>query len=204
MTSRDVTLQFQPRDHANLHRLFESIRLYVSDVALYGDGEAIASARKFRQDLNMRIVRGLEQLKSLAGEEFGVSAWLEVTQDRVDRFAEATGDDYWIHTDPSRANVASPFGTTVAHGYLTLSLVTFLSRQIMRVEDCGTAINYGVDRVRFVNPVRVGSRVRARQTLLSITQLKERGVKLTNEVVVEIEGEKKPACIARTLTLYLP
>jgi acyl dehydratase len=152
----------------------------------------------------MRVVHGLEQLRSLAGEELGVSAWLEVTQDRVDRFAEATGDDYWIHTDPGRAQAASPFGTTVAHGYLTLSLVTFLSRQIMRVEDCGTAINYGVDRVRFVNPVRIGSRVRARQTILSITPLKERGVKVANEVVVEIDGEKKPACIARTLTLYLP
>ena len=151
-----------------------------------------------------RIIRGLEQLKNLAGEELGVSAWLEVTQDRVDRFAEATGDDYWIHTDPARANAASPFGGTVAHGYLTLSLFTFLLRQIGRVEDCGTAINYGVDRVRFVNPVRIGSRVRARQTVLSVTPLKERGIKLTNEVIIEIEGEKKPACIAKTLTLYLP
>lgn len=168
-----------------------------------GEGETIAVVREFRQDLDMRIIRGLEQLKSLAGEELGVSAWLQVTQDRVDRFAEATGDDYWIHTDPTRANAASPFGATVAHGYLTLSLVTFLSRQIARVEDCGTAINYGVDRVRFVNPVRIGSRVRARQTILSVTPLKERGVKLTNEVIIEIEDEKKPACIAKTLTLYL-
>jgi acyl dehydratase len=159
---------------------------------------------KSKQDLNMFIVRGLEELKLLVGEELGVSAWLEVSQDRVDRFAEATGDDYWIHTDPTRANATSPFGVTVAHGYLTLSLVTYLSRQIARVEDCGTAINYGVDRVRFINPVRIGSKIRARQTILSVTSLKERGVKLINEFIVEIESENKAACIARTLTLYLP
>ena len=152
----------------------------------------------------MFIVRGIEQLKLLAGEELGVSAWLEVSQDRVDRFAEATGDDYWIHTDPIRANATSPFGVTVAHGYLTLSLVTYLSRQIARVEDCGTAINYGVDRVRFINPVRIGSKIRARQAILSVTPLKELGVKLINEFIVEIESENKAACIARTLTLYLP
>ncbi len=152
----------------------------------------------------MRVIHGAEELGALVGEELGVSDWLAVTQDRVDRFAEATGDDYWIHTDPDRAEAESPFGVAVAHGFLTLSLVTLLQRQIARVEECGTAINYGVDRVRFVNPVRVGSRVRARQTLLSVAALKNGSIKVTNEVVVEIDGEDKPACIAKTLTVYLP
>jgi acyl dehydratase len=156
------------------------------------------------QDRDMRIIRGFEQLKKLAGEELGVSNWLEITQDRIDQFAKATGDAYWIHTDPARADAASPFGATIAHGYLTLSLITVLSRQIARVEECGTSINYGVDRVRFVNPVRVGSQVRARQTVLSVTPLKKGSFKLTNEVIVEIEGEDKPACVAKTLTVYLP
>ncbi len=152
----------------------------------------------------MRVIHGAEELSALVGEELGVSDWLDITQDRVDRFAEATGDDYWIHTDPDRAEAASPFGSTVAHGYLTLSLVTVLQRGIARVEDCGTAINYGVDRVRFINPVRVGCRVRARQTVQSVVLLKSGNVKVTNEVVVEIDGEDRPACIAATLTVYLP
>ena len=151
----------------------------------------------------MRVIHGAEELGGLVGKELGISDWLAVTQDRVDRFADATGDDYWIHTDPDRAEADSPFGVAVAHGFLTLSLVTLLQRQIARVEECGTAINYGVDRVRFVNPVPVGSRVRARQTLLSVAPLKNGNIKVTNEVVVEIDGEDKPACIAKTLTVYL-
>ena len=152
----------------------------------------------------MRVIHGAKELTALAGQELGVSDWLEVTQNRIDCFAGATGDDYWIHTNPGRAEAASPFGSIVAHGYLTLSLVTVLLRGIARVEGCGTAINYGVDRVRFINPVRAGSRVRARQTVLSVAALKNGSLKLTNEVVVEIEGEDRPACIAKTLTVYLP
>lgn len=152
----------------------------------------------------MRVIRGTKELTALAGKELGVSDWLVVTQDRIDRFAKATGDDYWIHTDPGRAETASPFASTVAHGFLTLSLVTVLLRGIARVEGCGTAVNYGVDRVRFVNPVRVGARVRARQTVISVAPLKNDRLKVTNDVVVEIEGEDRPACIAKTLTVYLP
>ena len=152
----------------------------------------------------MRIIRGRKELRALAGKELGVSDWLVVTQERIDRFASASGDDYWIHTNPVRAKVESPFESTVAHGYLTLSLVTYLLRQIAYVENCGTTINYGLDRVRFVNPVRVGSSIRARQTIDSISTLKNGSLKVINDIVVEIDGENKLACVAKTLTVYLP
>ena len=151
----------------------------------------------------MRIIRSLDELRNLVGKELGVSDWLEITQDRLNCFAKATGDDNWIHTDSSRATNESPFGNTIAHGYLSLSLITFLAKSIYRVDGLGLAINYGVDRVRFPCPVKVGSEVRARQKVVSADSKGSGRVKLINEVLIEIKGEVKPACVARTLTIFL-
>src|ERR1700734_3560210 len=115
----------------------------------------------------MRIFHNLDEFAKAAGPELGASDWLTVDQERIDEFAEATGDHQWIHVDPERA-AAGPFGTTVAHGFLTLSLVPYFSTQLRSVEGVRMGINYGLDRVRFPTPVPVGSRLRARATLISL------------------------------------
>lgn len=143
-----------------------------------------------------------ESLKTMVGQELGVSSWITVDQSRIDRFAECTEDMQWIHVDAERAKKESPFRTTIAHGYLTLSLIAGLSYEIGALpENTQAAFNYGLDKVRFLSPVRVGSRMRLRSTLVS---LEEKGpgqylMKASN--AVEIEGEEKPAMIAETLTM---
>jgi acyl dehydratase len=137
----------------------------------------------------------------LAGEEIGVSDWLPITQERVDKFAEATGDFQWIHVDVERAK--REMGGPIAHGYLVLSLIPHLNRQIMSLEGVGRSLNYGSDKVRFVNPVKVGARVRLR-TRLSSAEPKSGGLQVKFECTIEIEGEAKPACIAEPMSLYLP
>lgn len=137
-------------------------------------------------------------LPGLIGEEMGVSDWVVVDQNRVNLFADATGDHQWIHIDVERAN--REMGGPIAHGYLTLSLIPFLGAGIMRVTGVTRGINYGSDKVRFTNMVRVGKRVRMRQKLLNV-QPKAGGLQMTSECTIEIEGEDKPACIAETLSL---
>ena len=132
------------------------------------------------------------------GEEMGVSDWTEVTQARVDQFAEATGDHQWIHVDVERAT--KEIGGPIAHGYLTLSLIPMLGAQILRVEGVTRGINYGCNKVRFTNMVRVGKRVRMRQKLVNV-EAKSGGLQLTNECTIEIEGEERPACVAETLSV---
>jgi acyl dehydratase len=149
----------------------------------------------------MRILDNLDELAGLTGEELGTSDWLEVDQDRVDRFADATGDHQWIHVDVERAT-AGPFGGTIAHGYLTLSLVPLLGSQVFSLETPGAKLNYGVNKVRFPSPVRVGSRIRDRVTVGEVTDLPT-GKQLTLRHVIEIEGEGKPACVAETVVLLL-
>jgi acyl dehydratase len=139
-----------------------------------------------------------KDLGGLVGQEVGVSDWHEITQERVNKFAEATGDHQWIHVDVERAN--REMGGPIAHGYLTLSLIPFLSAGLMPVKGVTRGINYGSDKVRFVNMVRVGKRVRLRQKLLGV-EPKAGGVQIRNECTIEIEGESKPACIAETLSL---
>jgi acyl dehydratase len=141
---------------------------------------------------------GFEDVKALIGTELGVGDWLEVTQDRIDQFAEATGDHQWIHVDPERA-AQGPFGTTIAHGYLTLSLIPSLGGGGLPVTGAKMGINYGLDRVRFIAPVKVGSRVRARRKLVDVTE-GEGFLQLKVEVTVEIEGQDKPAAVAETLS----
>jgi acyl dehydratase len=148
----------------------------------------------------MRIVE-FKDLPRLIGEEVGVSDWLEVTQERVDKFAEATGDFQWIHVDVERAN--REIGGPIAHGYLTLSLIPLLNTSLLKVAGVERALNYGSDKIRFVNMVKVGKRIRMRCKLLS-AEPKSGGLQVKNECTVEIEGEDKPACIAETVTLFFP
>lgn len=143
-----------------------------------------------------------ETLSALVGEELGVSDWFEITQDRIDAFADATEDHQWIHVDPVLA-AAGPFGGTIAHGYLTLSLLPFLTGRIpLPVEKPAMGINYGLDRVRFIRPVPVGSKVRARAVLSEVTEI-PRGIQLKRTVTVEVEGRDRPACVAETISRLL-
>ena len=140
----------------------------------------------------------LRELESRVGQEVGVSPWLEVTQERIDTFARAIDDYQWIHVDRARAK-ASPFGGTIAHGFLTLSLLSHLSESTFSYSDRRMGINYGLNRVRFTAPVPAGSRVRARFTLAGYEKLEGNGVQLTWDTVVEIEGVAKPALVAQWL-----
>lgn len=140
----------------------------------------------------------IKDLPGLVGQEVGVSDWLQITQDRVQQFAEATGDHQWIHLDVERAT--REIGGPIAHGFLTLSLIPFLSQGMLDIKDSTRGINYGTDKVRFVNMVRVGKRVRLRQKLVG-AEPKAGGMQLRNECTIEIEGEDKPACIAETLAV---
>ena len=146
----------------------------------------------------MRVFKSPEDLVEAVGTELGTSPWLTIAQDRIDRFAEATGDHQWIHVDPERA-AKGPFGRTIAHGYLTLSLLPVLVQDIYSVEGVRMAVNYGLNKVRFVTPVKVGSAVRAVLTLDTVTEV-EGGLQLASTAVVQIEGLEKPAAVAETLT----
>ena len=139
-----------------------------------------------------------EDLPKMVGKETGVSDWLQITQDRVNQFADATGDHQWIHVDVERAN--REIGGPIAHGYLTLSLIPHLSTGMLPVKGVTRGINYGSDKVRFTNMVRVGKRVRMRQKLIG-AEPKAGGMQIKNECTIEIEGEAKPACIAETMSI---
>ncbi|MDQ2779970.1 MAG: MaoC family dehydratase [Pseudomonadota bacterium] len=140
----------------------------------------------------------LSQLQALVGAEIGCSGWLTVEQDRIDRFAEATGDHQWIHVDPQRA-AAGPFGATIAHGFLTLSLLPLLFEQAFAIGDVRMGINYGLNRVRFMAPVVVGSRIRGRFRLIGFEPL-EGGAQLVTEATIELHGAVKPACVAEAVS----
>jgi len=139
-------------------------------------------------------------LPALAGHEIGVSDWLIIDQSRIDLFAEATGDRQWIHVDRERAAREMPGGKTIAHGYLTLALIPALIQELLKIEGLKRGLNYGADKARFTNMVPEGSRVRARQKLLSV-EPKGGGLKLVSEITIEIEGQKRPACIAETIAI---
>ncbi|MBL8584206.1 MAG: MaoC family dehydratase [Rhizobiaceae bacterium] len=144
-----------------------------------------------------------EEFKALAGQELGVSDWLLVDQERIDRFAECTGDRQWIHTDVERTRRESPFRQPIAHGYLTLSLVAALTPEIgMRPMNLQAAFNYGVENVRFLAPVRAGSRVRLRLTLISLEDSGPGKYLMRAHSIMEIEGEEQPALTAETLIMF--
>ncbi|CAH0180415.1 MaoC family dehydratase [Roseomonas sp. CECT 9278] len=152
----------------------------------------------------MRVVETPEALKALAGQELGVGEWLEVTQEMIDRFADVTGDHQWIHVDVERARTQMPGGKTIAHGYLLLSLLPKLGAGVYKVAWPSRTLNYGSDKVRIVNPVQAGDRVRLRQALVNV----EDGASGTHRIVVrqtmEIEGKEKPALVADTIRMTFP
>jgi acyl dehydratase len=141
-----------------------------------------------------------DELASLVGQEIGVSEWVEINQARINQFAEATGDHQWIHVDVERARKEMPGGKTIAHGFLTLSLIPMLGAGILRITGVSRGINYGSNKVRFTNMVPVGSRVRARQKLLSV-EVRGAGLQMINEMTIEIEGQERPACVAETISM---
>ncbi len=149
----------------------------------------------------MRVFSSFEEIEAAVGAEIGTTDWFEITQERVDRFAEATNDHQWIHVDVERA-AAGPFGGTIAHGYLTLALLPWFGSQVFTLETPGAKLNYGVNKVRFPSPVLVGSRLRARVTVGSVTDLPA-GKQLTLKYVIEIEDQDKPACVAESVVLLL-
>lgn len=148
------------------------------------------------------VLDGIDAVRAAAGTTLGVSDWLEITQNRIDAFADATGDHQWIHVDPDRAAAESPFGTTIAHGYLTLSLTNFFLPQIVDVRGFAMGLNYGTNKVRFPAPVPAGSKLRARADLTDVTDIPG-GVQTTMTVTVEIDGQDKPACVVDVLSRFL-
>ncbi len=149
----------------------------------------------------MHTIKSVEDAKALEGEEVGLSDWVVIDQHRIDQFAEATGDHQWIHVDTARAAREMPDGKTIAHGYLTIALIPTLTDNFIEVENLERAINFGLNKVRFYAPVPVGSRLRARAKILQA----RRGagaLLLTSEVRLEMDGVRKPACVAETLGMY--
>jgi acyl dehydratase len=146
----------------------------------------------------MKVFASLQDVASCVGQEVAVSEWTSVTQEQINQFAQATGDHQWIHVDPQRA-AQGPFGTTIAHGYLTLSLVPKFFESAMRIDNVRMSINYGLNKVRFMAPVPVNSRLRARISLLACDPIEPHGFQQTWQVQVEREGSDKPVCVAETI-----
>jgi acyl dehydratase len=150
-----------------------------------------------------RVFASPAELEGAVGRHLGRSEWLEITQERIDRFAEATGDRQWIHVDPERAK-RGPFGRTIAHGYLTQSLVNYFLPQILEVRGVAMGINYGADRLRFPAPVPVGSRLRGSAELLEVERTRDGAFQAKIRVTVELEGSERPACVIDTISRYYP
>ncbi|MCX5267680.1 MULTISPECIES: MaoC family dehydratase [unclassified Streptomyces] len=146
------------------------------------------------------IVNGLDELRKLSGSDLGTSEWIEVTQERIDTFADATGDHQWIHVDPEKA-AAGPFGAPIAHGYLTLSLFIPLFTELLDVQGVTTKVNYGLNKVRFPSPVKVGSRIRLVGKLTDVEDVAG-GVQITVDGAIEIEGGAKPAAVLQSLSRF--
>ena len=148
----------------------------------------------------MKVFEGLDQVEAAVGQHIGYSEWMEITQERVDAFADATGDHQWIHVDPARA-AEGPYGTTIAHGYLTASLASWFLPQIMDMRGFSMGVNIGLDRLRFITPVKAGSRLRAEGELIKVEEIKG-AIQATIRLTVEIEGEDKPAAVMDTVGRY--
>ena len=149
------------------------------------------------------VFQSPKDLAAAVGKQLGQSDWIEITQERINKFADATGDHQWIHVDPERAK-AGPFGRCIAHGYLTQSLVNYFLPQIVQVQGISMGVNYGADRVRFPAPVPVGSRIRGSAELLAVEKTKDGGFQATVRVTVEIEGSDRPGCVIDTISRYYP
>ncbi len=150
----------------------------------------------------MKLVAAYRDLPALVGAELPPSDWFLVDQPRIDRFADATGDHQWIHVDPERAVAESPFGGPIAHGYLTLSLIIPMWGEVLAVDSVTMAVNYGLNKVRFTNPVPAGGRVRLKATLAKVEHLPKGGVQVTVEGVIELENSERPAVVAEVVYRY--
>ncbi len=151
----------------------------------------------------MRVFKTPHELKEQIGTDLGETDWLEIDQQRINTFAEATGDHQWIHVDEEKAK-AGPFGSTIAHGYLTVSLVNYFLPQLIDVQGISMGVNYGVDKIRFPAPVPVGSKLRARGVLTSAVDTKDGGIQSKVTVTIEIEAGDRPACVVETISRYYP
>lgn len=147
----------------------------------------------------MRVFDGLDDLRAAVGTPIGTGEWLTIEQDRIETFADATDDHQWIHVEPERAK-DGPFGTTIAHGFLTLSLLSALVKDAYTISGVKMGVNYGLNKVRFTSPVAVGSKVRANVELVDVADVDDNGVQITTKVTVEIEGSERPALVAEWLT----
>jgi acyl dehydratase len=150
----------------------------------------------------MRVFKDFEEIKAAVGTEVGVSGWVVVTQKRIDQFAEATGDDQWIHVDVERAKRESPTRTTIAHGLFTLSLVPEFVRDVMGLEGIRTTLNYGANRVRYLSPVPAGARLHARVKIVATEDSPGNGLRVTYGVTIEMEGSERPACVAEVMAIH--
>ncbi len=185
----------------------------VAELGVRGPGRPVAPPRRVAvgsapgppatpvERTDVKTINGLQELVDAEGADLGASEWVEITQERIDQFADATGDHQWIHVDPDRAR-SGPFGTTIAHGFLTLSMLPAMMSSLYTVEGISMAINYGLDKVRFVAPVPVGSRVRAATTLVSVKEL-DGAAQATYETTIEIEGSDKPAAVVASIARYI-
>lgn len=147
-----------------------------------------------------KVFSGKAELLAAAGQDLGVSDWLVIEQERIDMFAEATGDHQWIHVDPVKA-AEGPFGTCIAHGYLTLSLVNYFLPQLVDVQNVTMGVNYGCDKIRFPNIVKVGSNIRGSGQIVNVEEIKG-SLQVTTRVSIEVENEQRPACVVDTISRY--
>ncbi len=154
------------------------------------------------REATLHLIKSIEDAKALEGKEVGLSDWVKIDQQTIDRFAEATGDFQWIHVDTERAKIELPDGKTIAHGYFTLALIPALTGDFVQVDNLARAINFGCNKVRFYTPVPVDSRVRARATVLQARK-RAGALHLLSEIKIEVDGESKPACVAETLGIYI-
>ena len=150
----------------------------------------------------MRIFNGFDDIKSAIGAEVGVSEWIEITQDRIDKFAEATCDEQWIHVDQERAKAELPGGKTIAHGLLSLSLAPMFIRSVIGLKGLKNTLNYGADRIRYLAPVPAGSRLRGRIRIVEAEDIPPDGLRVSYRIAIEIEGGQRPACVAELIALH--
>jgi acyl dehydratase len=150
----------------------------------------------------MRIFDGFDEIKAAVGQEIGASEWIEITQDRINRFAEATCDEQWIHVDQERAKQELPGGRTIAHGLLSLSLAPMFIRSVVGLKGLRNTLNYGADRIRYLAPVPAGSRIRGRTTVAEAEDVPPDGLRVNYRMVIEIEGGQRPACVAELIALH--
>src|SRR6201982_2353275 len=150
----------------------------------------------------MRILNGCDEIKSAVGTEVGASEWMEITQDRISKFAEATCDEQWIHVDQARASQELPGGRTIAHGLLSLSLAPMFIRSVMGLKGLKNTLNYGADRIRYLAPVPAGSKLRGRVGIAEAEDVPPNGLRVHYRVVIEMEGGTRPACVAEVIGLH--